>query len=260
MHEAGEARLDRGQRRARAAASSTSRATDVVAGHRRELGDAVAHDPGADDGDLHAGTLALAVGAQAELDLADQRAVQVVAALDDLQHLRVAVHPPDAVVRRDAVGAVDLHGVGGAAQRDVARVHLRHARQLAGPLAALERLARSRRTSSRAVCGTDRHVGDLRLHDLELRDRLAERVALARVGDRVVEARLGDADRTRGDAEATALDGGHRDLEAVALLAEQRVGPDADLVEDDLAGAERPEAELVLVRDAARARACRAGR
>ena len=86
------------------------------------------------------------------------------------------------------------------------------------------------------------------MDELKLRDRPTERGPVARVRNRVLEASLRDADRARGDPEASAFNGGHGDAEAVALVPEQGVWAEANVVEHDLTRAERPEPELVLVR------------
>ena len=101
---------------------------------------------------------------------------------------------------------------------------------------------------SRARLGAADHVAQHLLHHLELADRLLEDDALPGVARRDVDAGLREADRARGDAEAAVLDRVHRDLEALALLADEGVLRHPHLVEDELAGRERPEAVLVLER------------
>src|SRR5262249_14155362 len=77
-------------------------------------------------------------------------------------------------------------------------------------------------------------------------DRRAELPALVRVGDRVVDRALGDADGLRGDAEARVVERPERDVHALVLLADQVVGGDADVLEDRLAGRRALDAELVF--------------
>ena len=74
----------------------------------------------------------------------------------------------------------------------------------------------------------------------------AERLPLARVLDRALEARAHDAARARGDREAALVERVHRDLEALALLADQVLGRHLDVLEEELAGRAGPDAELVL--------------
>ena len=59
-------------------------------------------------------------------------------------------------------------------------------------------------------------------------DPLAEGLALAGVGQGVVECSLGQAGGDGGDAEAAGVESGERDLEALALLADEVVGGEAD--------------------------------
>ena len=67
----------------------------------------------------------------------------------------------------------------------------------------------------------DGHVGQRELHRLELRDRLAELLALLRVGDREVVGALGEADAHRGDRDPPAVEDLQELAEALAALAEQ---------------------------------------
>ena len=66
-----------------------------------------------------------------------------------------------------------------------------------------------------------------------LRDRLAERPALLRVGDRLVERALGEADAHRRDADPAAVEDVQELLEAVAAAAEQVRLRDAAVVEGE---------------------------
>src|SRR5260221_92055 len=75
-------------------------------------------------------------------------------------------------------------------------------------------------------------------------DRFAERLPLRRVGDRRVDAGLRDADRAGGDRIAARIERAHRDLEALADLAEPVRIRNANVVEDELRRIARAEAEL----------------
>ena len=114
---------------------------------------------------------------------------------------------------------MDLQGIVGDLQRDVRGVHLRH-----GGLHAVRRvlLLQLRR-------GVDEEPGAAQLgcHICQLegdallgRDGLAELDALLGIAQRVLKRALGDAQRLRGDADASAVQRGHGDLEALALLAQ----------------------------------------
>src|SRR5438552_14617615 len=70
----------------------------------------------------------------------------------------------------------------------------------------------------------EHHLRDHVLDELVLADRLTERLSLARVLDRALQAGTRDAASPRGDREAALVEPVHRDLEALALLADQVVG------------------------------------
>ena len=78
-----------------------------------------------------------------------------------------------------------------------------------------------------------RHVGQQVADRLVLPDRLAERLALLRVRERVVERGLGDAHRAGGHLDPADLQARHHLREAAALLAaEQRVAGTRDPSKD----------------------------
>ena len=105
-----------------------------------------------------------------------------------------------------------------------------------------------------------RHVGEHELDGLVLRDGDAEALALLRVGDRLLERGARDAERLRGDADAPAVERGHRDLEALADVADDRARRgDLAVLEEDRARVRGVDAELVVVRRSACSRACRVG-
>ncbi len=88
-----------------------------------------------------------------------------------------------------------------------------------------------------------RQVGELPLNRLEVADRLAERVARARVRERLVERGLSDAERLRGNGDPPALERPHRQAEAAPNLTEHRVGADADVLEVQVHAAKSAHAE-----------------
>src|SRR2546427_11679255 len=83
------------------------------------------------------------------------------------------------------------------------------------------------------------------------RDRLAKCLPRGRVRHGRVDARLREADRSRGDGVAAGVEGGHRDLEAFTDLAQALAIGDAHIVEDELAGVRRAQPELPVDRLAA---------
>src|SRR5580765_5737458 len=90
------------------------------------------------------------------------------------------------------------------------------------------------------------HVGELRLDQLVLADRLAHRLARLRVLARVVGRALRDAERLRGDTRAGGVEDTHRDPEALALLAQHVRGGNAAGIERQLAGRRARDAHLRL--------------
>ena len=82
---------------------------------------------------------------------------------------------------------------------------------------------------------------------LELGDRLAELLPLARVPDRVIEGTLRETDHLRADADASFVQRLDGHLVALADLAEHVRPRDAALLEQQLARAAGADAELVLL-------------
>src|SRR5690606_36897019 len=95
-------------------------------------------------------------------------------------------------------------------------------------------------------CGVEPalHVRYLGLDHLEAADRLAERLALARVVERGLVRRARKPDRLRCDADAARIEHAHRDLEALALFTDLVVRGNAAVAELDLAGCRCADAEF----------------
>ena len=109
---------------------------------------------------------------------------------------------------------------------------------------------RSRGLHDQQAGGLDlrRHLGELELHGLVLRDRLAERLALLRVADGSSNARLRDADAAGGDVDAAELDPAHEVLESLAdacLAAEHARRRCPEAVEHELGRLDALVAELL---------------
>src|SRR3954454_6778519 len=92
----------------------------------------------------------------------------------------------------------------------------------------------------------EHHLRDHVLHELVATDRLPERLALPRVLDGPLQARTHDADAAGGGGDTALFERVHRDLEPVSLLADEVLGRHLDVLEEELAGRPRPDAELVL--------------
>ena len=166
--------------------------------------------------------------------------LHLVGALVDLGDLGVAHHPLDRVVAGVAVAAEHLDGVGGDLHRDVGGEALRGGAEERQVLVAALGAAGGGVRHLAGGLDLHAHVGEQELQALEVRDRLAELLALLGVAERVVERALGDADRLRGDGDAGVVEGLHRGLEAGALGADHPVGGDPHVVEVDLAGRASP--------------------
>ncbi len=77
-------------------------------------------------------------------------------------------------------------------------------------------------------------------------DRLAEGIALLRIGERGIERCLRDTHRLRRDADATAVERRQRDLQPFAGSAEHVLLRYLEIVEHDLAGVAGAMTELLL--------------
>src|SRR4051812_40191762 len=150
----------------------------------------------------------------------DEEALDLGGSLADLEHLRVAVEPRHRELLHEAVSAVDLDGVAGRGDRDLAGVQLGdRGLGLVRPALVTEP-RRVVRVHPRRLDG-DLHVGQLELQPLERTDRALERLAFARVLHALVEAALGEADAERGDRDAPVVQDLQELREPLAALAEQ---------------------------------------
>src|SRR5919112_2835436 len=148
-------------------------------------------------------------------------------ALVDAQRTDLAIQPLDDAAHRDAEAAEELHGVIDRALRGLGRVQLGH-RRLARDAAAPDVL-RPRRAvdQQRARVHAERHLGELRLHELEVGHRRAEQLALRGPRERLVERAAGEAERGGADGRSEDVERGHRDLEALTRRADPLRGRDA---------------------------------
>ena len=130
--------------------------------------------------------------------------------------------------------------------RRLGREQLRHSRLEVGALARVLALRRlEHEEPSRLDLG--RHLRELQLDRLVLRDRLAERLPLLRVADRLLEGACRDPDCARCDVDAAELDPTHEVAEAFAdsrLAADHGVAGHAEAVEGELDGLDALVAEL----------------
>ncbi len=174
----------------------------------------------------------------------DHGAQDVVRALADRHQRHVAVQPLHRELGRIAIAAVHLHRGERAFDRDLGREDLGHAGLHVGAAAFVPQV---RRPVGEQPGRLDlrRHVGELQLHRLEAPDRLAERLSLSRVPQRLRVRLLGHADRAGRDVNPADLQRGQHLLQAAPLLAAKQRRPwHPNLVQHDLAGFRAVVAEL----------------
>src|SRR4051794_12274266 len=180
----------------------------------------------------------LTVSAELAQELArDHDALDLVRALVDLGDLRVAHHPLDWIFLDVAVAAEDLHGVGRHVHGGVGAGELAHRREL-GQLGAVDpRVEHVRDAVEQPARALELrpHVGEHELDPLLLGDRLSERDPLGGVAERVVERRLANPERLRGDPRARAVEHAHGDPESLTLGTDQSVAGDPAAVHQELA-------------------------
>src|SRR5208337_199359 len=91
------------------------------------------------------------------------------------------------------------------------------------------------------------HVGEHELDGLEFGDGFAEGFAGAGEFDGFVEGALGEANGLRGDADASAIESGESDFQALAFFTETIGGGDFAIVENDFDGGRAALAHFVFV-------------
>src|SRR6266511_2619884 len=128
--------------------------------------------------------------AVAERVLGDERALELVAPLTDLEHLRFLEIAPDRALGRQPVGAVNLDSILGDFHAHVGREQFGHAGLVAG--AGHARVLELPDAPAEQAGGLDagQHVRQQRLDHLESAQLLAELATLASVAERSVHARL----------------------------------------------------------------------
>src|SRR4051812_35016857 len=91
-----------------------------------------------------------------------------------------------------------------------------------------------------------RHIGDKQLNRLEFGDGRAKLFTLQREFPRSVERAAGDSERLAGNPDPAAIERGERDIQALALGAQQAVRRHEDVVKEQLRRRRSRDAELVL--------------
>ena len=179
----------------------------------------------------------------AEQAVRDDAFLDLRGALEDLGETRVAPVTLDGMQGRVAGAAVDLDALAGDALGHLGGEELHHRGLLVAALAGVDLLADE---IHELACRLDlrRHVGDLEADGLEVRDRVAELLAVVGVLDRIVERALGEADGAGGGVGAGRLEAGRRVVEGVAFLADQVGLVDAEIVEGQFPGLPAEIADL----------------
>src|SRR5581483_4444333 len=176
----------------------------------------------------------------------DHELLDFVRALAEDQERRVAVEALDDELLRVPVAAVDAHRLERDLLRRLGREELRHAGLEVGSLARILAFGRLEHQEPRRL-DPRRHLCELQLDRLVLRDRLAERLALLRVADRLLERPGRDPDRPRRDVHSAELDPAHEVAEALpqaCLAADHRVAGHPEPVERELDRLDALVAEL----------------
>ena len=130
---------------------------------------------------------------------------------------------------------MDLHALGGGAAGGFAGVELAH-RSLGrvGPA----RVAERRRAVHQEARGVQLggHVGHHPAQRLEVGDGLAERLALLRIGDRLLQRAAPEPDAERPDGDPSLVEDAQRVDEPVVDLADAVLVGHQDVLEDELGG------------------------
>src|SRR6185437_9197531 len=91
------------------------------------------------------------------------------------------------------------------------------------------------------------HVGELELRRLKFRNRLAELLAIFRVGHRLLQCRARRTHGTRADIDAPAVQSHHRDAEAFTFRADAIGDGHTTILEDHLRRGLAVPAHLALL-------------
>src|SRR3989454_7321471 len=176
----------------------------------------------------------------------DDEPLNLVRAFAHSEELRVTEVALHGQLLNIAHAAVDLHGLTGAELGGLGGEELGHAGlEVAAPACRLER----GRLVGQELGGLDacRHVGELGLDELVLRDGLPKGLTLLCIAYRVLEGRPGQAYAARRHIDAPALEGTHDHRKARVLLAEQVRQRHARILKDELACAQPAVAQLLQV-------------
>ena len=160
----------------------------------------------------------------------DDHPLDLVGTLVDGGDLGIAVEPLHLHALQIAVAAEDLQGIVGDFQGDIRGVLLRHGGfHAVGGVLLFQISGAVYQQPGGPEFGC--HVGDLEGNSLLLADAAAELDALLGILYRRFKGTLSDAQRLGRDADAAAVQGGHGDLKALALLSQQVLLGNLDIIE-----------------------------
>ena len=176
----------------------------------------------------------------------DDHPLDLVGPLIDRGDLGVAVHALHIHALEVAGAAVDLQGVVGHLQRDIGGVLLGHGGLHAVGLVALLQVGGGidQQPGATELGG---HVGQLKGDRLLEANGFSELYPLLGVLHCGLVSPLGDAQRLGRNADPPAVQGGHGDLEAVALPAQQVFLGHLYIVEDQLRRSGGPDSHFIIM-------------
>src|SRR5262245_7267372 len=160
----------------------------------------------------------------------DHMALDLVGALEDAGHTRVAIHAFKWQLAREAHAAVDLDRLVDHLRGHLGAIELDYARLECRALAAVD-LLRAVIYNLLHRIDFHRHVGQLKLNRLEIGDRAAELLAFDRILERQLIGLLGRAEARRAQSAAPDILRLHRDRKAAADRAEHICGGHAAVLE-----------------------------
>mmetsp|Transcript_16380 Transcript_16380/g.42438 ORF Transcript_16380/g.42438 Transcript_16380/m.42438 type:complete len:256 (-) Transcript_16380:626-1393(-) len=141
-------------------------------------------------------------------------------------------------------------------RRGLRRAQLRHCGLLGEVLASIFQVRRAP-VQQACLLHSARHLRQLQLNCVHRGDGGAKGLALSGVARRHVDGCLRDAEGLPSHADASAIQGCHRNLEALTNLAQKRRFGHADVLENEVGRGRCADAELVLLGPQAEARPVR---
>src|SRR5215470_2260498 len=201
--------------------------------------------PGTPDGPFYVFSFLFSLRVALQDPRGDDEALDFARALVDLSDASVAIGSFDRIFAAVAVAAVNLDGFVRHASGHLAGKQLgdRSLHRETGPRILFPCRAAGEQTS-RVNFGS--HVRKHELNRLKIGNRMAERLALLRVGKRRLECALGYAGGLRGNTDAAAIKRRERDLVALAFLPDPIPDGNFTIGERKLGAGCRMDAEFLL--------------